>query len=141
MQCSYINPFNISYFSLLKHRFCLLNSSYYLISTSAIQSFSDMVFINGRLWSVIVHLKKVGMNIAMRISLTNMICCFYAISVISSSMSSIFPSCKNKFTYLGQFRCQIYYRLVVIMHKVHLCFALYHAVTCSRIPSNLLSAK
>ena len=49
MQCSYINPFNISYFSLLQHRFCLLNSSYYLISTSAIQSFSDMVY----KWSVV----------------------------------------------------------------------------------------
>ncbi|CDP12637.1 unnamed protein product [Coffea canephora] len=33
----------------LRLRFCLLNSSYYLISTSAIQSFSDMVY----KWSVV----------------------------------------------------------------------------------------
>ena len=101
IQYNHISSFNISYSSLLKHRFYLLNSNYYLISIRAIQSFSDMESINSLSWSVIDRLKKVGMNISMKISLTDMICCFYSISAILSSMSSIFLSCKNKFTYLG----------------------------------------
>ena len=125
MLSSYITSFDISIFHSSKRRFCLLNSGYCLLSTNATESFSGMEFINGLLWSVSVHLNKAGMNIAVKTLLTDMICCFSGIPAISYLMSSIFSSCKNRFTCLGQRHCQIYCRPVLIMHKASLPLPLY----------------
>ena len=125
MLSSYITSFDISIFHSSKRRFCLLNSGYCLLSTNATQLFSGMEFINGLLWLVNVHLNKAGMNIAVTTLLTDMIYCFSVMPAISYLMSSIFPSCKNRFTCLGQCHYQIYSRPILIMHKVSLSLTFY----------------
>ena len=93
----------------------------YFISMKRTQSSSDMEYKNGHSQLPMAALKKDGMTIAMTISLTHMICWWFAMLEILFSTLFISLNSNNKFTYPGQFHFQIFSRITLPIRKACIC--------------------